>query len=214
MKYIFDMNRVKAAYLLFKEVFKPAGQRSFGDIGALKIFLARPKENPSLKRELLESWKSSFDIPVELNRLEDCPKGSLGERYLYFLKENQIQPILFSSSFEPYLKLQPVSLRYLKLHDIYHVLFDFKTTIAGEVGLYAFIGEKNYASTFKTALKAGIWIGKKVYKEKFYQITRAQNKGVALAKRVQDPLLIPWEEYLDENLEELRVRFSYSLEPK
>ena len=63
------------------------------------------------------------------NDLLQFPEGTLGKDVGYFLETNKFDFIPF-----------------LETHDIYHVLFGYKTTIADEARMYFFLlGNRNYS---------------------------------------------------------------------
>ena len=74
------------------------------------------------------------------NDLLQFPEGTLGKDVGYFLETNKFDFIPF-----------------LEKHDIYHVLFGYKTTIADEARMYFFLlGNRNYSFEVLGTVAAGL----------------------------------------------------------
>ncbi|MDJ0736688.1 MAG: Coq4 family protein [Nostocaceae cyanobacterium] len=73
-------------------------------------------------------------------------------------------------------------LRYVVTHDIFHVLLDFDTSYAGEIGVLAFTVSQNYSKS----LKIGFWlaiflypiIAPKQIQAIFNHVNKAQKIGI------------------------------------
>ena len=72
---------------------------------------------------------------------------------------NNLQPLNISPELEDVAKRNVFALRYVVTHDIFHVLLDFDTSYAGEIGVLAFAAAQNYSKS----LKISFWFAKILY---------------------------------------------------
>ena len=92
-------------------------------------------------------------LPVELDsqnrskleQLMQLPTGTLGHEYAKHMKKYGIQPLEISADLQADAEENPLALRLLSVHDIYHVLLGFNITYAGEAGVFAFKAAQGYS---------------------------------------------------------------------
>ncbi|MEH2039955.1 Coq4 family protein [Nostoc sp.] len=82
-----------------------------------------------------------------MNQLSQYPQGTFGREYATYMQANQLKPLNISPELEDVAKRNLFALRYLVTHDIFHVLLDFDTTYAGEIGVLAFAATQNYSKS-------------------------------------------------------------------
>lgn len=73
------------------------------------------------------------------------PAGTLGHEYAKHMKKYGIQPLEISADLQADAEENPLALRLLSVHDIYHVLLGFNITYAGEAGVFAFKAAQGYS---------------------------------------------------------------------
>ena len=175
----------------------------FGDLAALKLDLFAKKDHESSFYNSTLEMKVLTFRPLSLIDLEKMPKGSLGCMYAKFLKHNNLKPLNFSSLSEELFNDYPVSMRYIRVHDFFHCLLDFKTDIPGEVGVYSFVGEQNYNQTLRRAAHFA-QLSTVVFLHKREELKKARKRGRLLSKGAVPLILAEFENRLEEPVDQLR----------
>lgn len=120
--------------------------------------------------------------------------------------KNQLKPLSISPELEDIAKRNLFALRYLVTHDIFHVLLDFDTTYAGEIGVLAFAATQNYSKS----LQIGLWLAKLLYPilapRQIKGIFANLAKGRELGKKADFLLGYRFEEHWEEPIEDVRKR--------
>jgi len=174
-----------------------------GDTATLKLQISAQKDYKSQYFQSALSLRELTFQPLSLSKLQKLPPTSLGFEYAKFLKENNLRPLNFSSlSYEAY-QHYPVSMRYVRIHDFVHCLLNFKTNIAGEVGVYAFIGEQNYNQTLNRAARFAL-LSTKVFFWRTQELSEAIQRGKGLAREASPLILKEFENYLEVPMSQLR----------
>ena len=76
-----------------------------------------------------------------------------------FLETNHIQPLTLSPTTRTELHNAPLlAVRYPILHDAFHILLGFDTSLAGELGVWAFVAAQHYSPAFDQAASVGHWV--------------------------------------------------------
>ena len=119
-----------------------AGDAAFGEIKFYGIGL-----NPALRTQLQEFV--SYYPKIDLEELSQLPEGTLGYEYARHMKQNNIQPLQISPDLKEEADRSPFALRYTVTHDIFHILLDFDTSYAGEMGVFGFTVGQNYSKMLK-----------------------------------------------------------------
>ncbi len=182
------------------------GSKFKGDLAGLKVVLSSPQEDKILQvivRKVI--LKIGPDYNVE--QLLQFPAGSLGKEYGLFLKRNRITPIQFSGKYSDLFDLYPVSIRYIQVHDIFHVLLGFETSILGELGVYSYIQQKNYSSSLNLAFQTGKMIAFMRHPLNPKRVQKAIDEGQKKALHSQELLTVPWENHFEEPLTNLREQY-------
>lgn len=144
---------------------------------------------------------------VQPSELAALDVGTFGRAYADFMHTHQLKWIRLSAEVESVLIPEDrLAIRYLLLHDAFHVLLGFDVSPAGELGVWTFVGAQRYSRSFeRAATVAGV----------FYAIThpltvgplrRARHRGLALAARARCLIAEPMEQWWEEPLEPLRSR--------
>ena len=80
--------------------------------------------------------------PIDLKKLSQLPEGTFGREYAHHLRDNNLKPLNISPELHDVAKRNVFALRYAVTHDIFHVLLEFDTSYAGEIGVLAFATEQ------------------------------------------------------------------------
>lgn len=79
-----------------------------------------------------------FLKPIDLNKLKDMPKGTLGFTYAQHVLTNNLDPDFYGGMVDVG-QASRYLFRIRQTHDLWHVLSGFSTSIEDELGLQAFI---------------------------------------------------------------------------
>lgn len=185
-----------------------------GDAPVLKMTLFMEREAPS---DYTPQARAMHDInfaPINLADLNRLPSHTFGHAYARFMARNKLQPFNFSDEIEPLFERYPITIRYVRVHDMIHTLLNFDTTLAGEIGVYAFVGEQHYTPTLDWAAR----VADRLSFIPFWQRTRvkaAQARGKMLARDAAVMVATPLESLFASSLQEVRHTLvpHYTAEP-
>jgi ubiquinone biosynthesis protein COQ4 len=177
--------------------------KNVGDAAALKLTLLGRSEEPSPYSEAVLAQRERNFSPLDIEQLASYAKDTFGYAYSEFMARNNLHPFNFTDRVLELFTRYPVSMRYVRLHDMIHVLLEFETDIKGELGVYAFVGEQNYNKTMNKAARAARLMGRLMFWSRT-AIRAAQAKGVALSKDAKVLISEPLEDMLALPLEDVR----------
>ena len=130
-----------------------------GDTAAYKAAALATSAFGNLDQQLTTLKKPLPDI--SLTDLRSHPSDSFGYALAEFLEANHIKPLTLSPTAKEELKhVPPLVIRYPILHDAFHVLLEFDTSLAGELGVWSFVAAQNYCAAFNRAAWIGKWIAR------------------------------------------------------
>lgn len=189
------VKQVKAA-LAYKN------SENIGDFAILKSDILGAKVSPEVANKLENLV--GYHPKIDLEKLIEYPEGSFGREYAEHMKRNNLQPLNISPELEDVAKRNVFALRYVVTHDIFHVLLDFDTSYAGEIGVLAFAAAQNYSKS----LKISFWFAKILYPiiapRQIQAISQNQQKGQKLAQKAKFLLGYCFEEHWHESLDKVR----------
>ncbi len=174
-----------------------------GDVPVLKMTLFMDREAPSDHTAQALTMHDINFAPIELADLNRLPSHTFGHAYGRFMARHKLQPFNFSSEIEPLFEKYPITIRYVRVHDMIHTLLNFDTSLAGEMGVYAFVGEQHYTPTLDWAAR----VADRMAFLPFWQRARmkaAQARGKALARDAAVLVTAPLETLFDQPLCEVR----------
>ena len=116
---------------------------NLGDFALLKADALEAKANPVIVEKMQQV--KGYHPPINLSKLSQLPPGTFGYEYASYMQRNQLQPLNISPKLEDIAKDNVFALRYAVTHDMFHVLLDFDTSYAGEIGVLAFAVEQKYS---------------------------------------------------------------------
>lgn len=188
---------------LFKLINTLRKSDCLGDAAALKLTLLGKSEEENKFTSEVRKLKSLTFNEIDLNELKNLPKDSLGYSYFEFLKRNKLKPLNFSEQSTEIFDRFPISMRYVRIHDLFHVLLGFDPSLSGEIGVYAFIEEQSYSSILNKAANTSKFFSKLLF-WRLKSSAEARKRGVDLAKQSVPFIAIPFEKHFDTPLSELR----------
>lgn len=191
----------------FIQIYKimKSGQ-NIGDAAALKLKITgNPEEETPFTKEVRELENETFKT-INLEKLKALPKDTFGYQYFNFLKKNSLTPLNFSSTSREIFGKYPIGVRYIRTHDMFHVILGFDPSPAGELGVYTFIREQNYSKQLTRAAKTANFVSKLLFWQST-KMNKARSKGLDLAKNARPLITIPFERHFEEEVAELKNRW-------
>lgn len=107
------------------------------------------------------------------------------------------------------IELEPinvVAVRYLALHDLFHVLLGFDVSRPGELGVWSFVAQQEYCPTYKKAAKTASMLYPLVQPSARAELTRQRVRGEEMARAAPCLIGIELERYWDCSLDEVRAK--------
>jgi ubiquinone biosynthesis protein Coq4 len=146
---------------------------------------------------------------ITLDQLQSKPTGSFGYTLAEFLAYHDIQPLTLSPRTRTELQTSsPLAIRYPILHDAFHVLLGFDTSLAGELGVWSFVAAQHYSPAFDRAASVGHWVTRLLTPWQWQRLRTYEQTGKAMGRQALCVIAQPLEEYWGMALEEVRLRFS------
>lgn len=140
-------------WAVLKEFIKVYREGEYlGDLSTLRASMNLGSFEPTIEvGAFLDSWNDVPDFS-EID-FESMPVDSLGRAYSNFLKVNGLRPFRFSGRYLDLMKQHKLVVRYASVHDIFHVLTGYDTSLAGEAGVWAFVAGQGFSPDAATAAK-------------------------------------------------------------
>ncbi|MEM6251674.1 MAG: Coq4 family protein [Cyanobacteria bacterium P01_D01_bin.156] len=183
-----------------------------GDTAAYKAAAFGTHSSGSLEQQLVNLTNPLPDISV--SDLKSYAPGSFGCVLAKFLDRNQIQPLTLSSKAKSELQGTPLlAIRYPLLHDAFHVLLGFDTSLAGELGVWSFVAAQQYCAEFNRAAWIGRWFTRLLIPWQWKKLGDFEDRGRQLGQRAVCVITEPLEELFGMPLEEVRQRLKLSSQP-
>ncbi|MEO0378511.1 MAG: Coq4 family protein [Cyanobacteria bacterium P01_A01_bin.17] len=150
---------------------------------------------------------------ITLDALRSKPAGSFGDSLAQFLQSNCIQPLILAEETRIELQDSPIlAIRYPILHDVFHVLLGFDTSLAGELGVWSFVAAQRYSPAFDRAALIGRWFTRLLTPWQWQRLQAYEYKGRRLGGQAVCVIAQPLEEFWDMPLGEVRFRFNLPAE--
>jgi ubiquinone biosynthesis protein Coq4 len=144
---------------------------------------------------------------IDLETLRAGPAQSFGRHYAAVMDANGLRP--FSVSREVTDALWPdhvLEVRYPLLHDAFHVLLGFDTTLPGELGVWSFVSGQHYSPAFDRAARLGRALYPLIAPRQRLALRAAAAHGHLLATRAACLIVEPLDRYFLEPLDTVRAR--------
>ena len=156
MGWLNNARKAKALYDADKEAH-------LGDIAVLKTDMGGVDVREPL-RPLLDPVRG-WTPAVDLEALAQLPPNTFGYAFAAFMRKNGLSPFVITDAIDDDMRRRNAfGIRYATTHDMFHVLLDFDTSWAGELGVLGFAVGQNYTFAQKIAaalawLLYPIWSG-------------------------------------------------------
>ncbi len=128
---------------VFQEMRRAYADKRLGDLAVLKLEIIDFKLHPRAQKAIEGKTFSleNYDLAI----LDACPAGSLGKTYAEHMRRYGLKPFDISPAYQDLARQHAQGVRYIKTHDLFHVLTGFDTSLAGEIGvLYFTAAQKMY----------------------------------------------------------------------
>lgn len=193
---------------ILKEFIKVYREGEYlGDLATLRAALNLGSFEPTAEvRSLLDSWTDVPDFS-EFN-FESMPVDSLGWAYNNFLKDNGLKPFRFSGRYRDLMKQHNLVVRYASIHDIFHVLTGYDTSLAGEAGVWAFVAGQAFSPNAQIAAKLTQIIYPIISPFQYKWIRAAYAEGFLNGTAAKSLIIVDFKKEFLSPLDEVRARYN------
>lgn len=115
---------------------------NLGDFALLKADGLGAKASRGIEVKMLQV--RGYYPYINLQQLIKLPSDTFGYQYALYMQQNKLKPLNISPELASTATENVFALRYAITHDIFHVLLDFDTSYAGEIGVLAFAVAQKY----------------------------------------------------------------------
>jgi len=176
---------------------------SLGDIALLKFELLGGAPD-DVNARLAAKGLGSFD--VDMKALRALPDGTVGREFARLLDKNGLSPLVVSQAMKERFAGRPFAMRYTTTHDLFHVITGFPTTIAGEMGLLAFMIAQGFGGGHQTRLWLQTSFAALIFPLHVPGMWHNIKVGLAMGKKAKLLLEEPIEAWIGEPLDVVRDR--------
>ncbi|MBT9316752.1 Coq4 family protein [Leptothoe spongobia] len=167
------------------------GTPAYGDLDARLAALANPLPD------------------ISLAELQSQPPGSFGQSLAQFLHSNHLQPLTLSAETRNALTDSSLlAIRYPILHDAFHVLLGFDTSLAGELGVWSFVAAQYYSPAYERAAFIGRWFTRLITPWQWKRLWVYGEKGKQLGRQAVCVIAQPLEEFWAMPLDVVRTKLN------
>ena len=150
--------------------------------------------------------------PFTLETISKCAPGTFGHAYYNFLTKNNLNIDLIPV--EPNSPINYIRYRYRKYHDMWHILFDYDTSLPGELDIqvitYAQLRSLMPIVIVMLVLIHGLIFDRKLLPAMFDAFANSWNQS----KKAPMIWGLPLEDYFDEDLQAVRTKVLGAAAPK
>jgi len=154
--------------------------------------------------------------PLDLRKMSRLPGNTFGHQFYAFSQRNGFTRSTVESQIEAYppiahlLEKDWVFRRFVKIHDLEHVLTDFVTDPPAEMGLQVF-NYRNYREPFGLSALALMPLSVMRYGQAADMVAEV-TRGWWLGKRALNVFSAPLEDWLEDDLDVVRERLNLDVE--
>jgi ubiquinone biosynthesis protein Coq4 len=131
--------------------------------------------------------------PIDLAALQGLPASTLGGAYARAMQRQRLTPLVVEPQDVGLAARNPVAVRYLVTHDLFHLVLGFDTSVAGEAGVYAFAAEQGYSPVPPAFLSVARLVLTLLMPWQARRMWRESAKGRRLARQAKFLLAYPFE---------------------
>ena len=186
---------------------------SFGDAAGIKACAFSPAETGELAEKALAMSDFHYQ-PISQNQLAKLPQTSLGFQYYQFLEDHGLQIMNLSAKYHGHYSKCPITLRYVRIHDLVHVVTGFDPSVAGELGVYAFAAAQNFSQPISRAYRFARTVSPLIKPTQLSLLRKVDKLGWSLGKQAQSVILYPFENNLHKTIYEVRQELNLPAEPQ
>lgn len=179
-------------------------QGKLGDVAACKSAILGTKAYPEIAEQL--SRLITCCPTIDLAALRRLPEGTFGRIYAQHMDEYHLTPLEISPDVIAKLPDQPLGLRYTLLHDVFHVLLGYDTSLVGEMGVWAFVDAQHYSPSYQTAAWLAHWLYPLAVPHRYRQLRAIEQQSRRLGQQAACVIAHPLEEYWSEPLSTVKNR--------
>ncbi len=179
-----------------------------GDVAAYKSALLGTRAYPELSARLAQLPNCFPEI--NLAELRALPEGTFGRIYAQHMDACHLTSLDISLEVTEQLRHQPLGLRYTLIHDIFHVLLGYDTSLVGELGVWTFVGAQQYSPSYEQAAMLAHYLYPLVVPHRYRQLRASEKRSRSLAAQAVCLIAQPFENYWKTPLSEVRKQFGLS----
>ena len=153
-------------------------------------------------RKLLSERPRIDSSAVDYAALRALPASTLGGAYVRALDRQGLDPDLFQAPPGLPPELAYTAQRIRQTHDLWHVLTGLETNIPGEIALQAFTHAQIDSQTAALIVR----FGQLAFGRRFPELRALVKQYRSLGERAVYLLEVPWEEYWEQELEDVRAK--------
>jgi ubiquinone biosynthesis protein Coq4 len=191
---------------LISKAFRAYRAGRIGDAAVYKTAALGAPGYPGIERGLrtLDHLFPVIDLPA-LRLLDD---DTFGRAYAQFIDGNKLQPlVVLADAFVDIAgHAKPLAVRYLLLHDAFHVLLGFDISLPGELGVWSFVGEQHYSPSFDRAATIARLLYPVIAPSQTGELRAARLAGMSLARSAPCLIVQPIDAFWEEPLISVRKR--------
>lgn len=192
-------------FSLFLSAVRAYREGRIGDAAAYKAAALGTPAYPEVEQGL-KQLRQPFPH-LELSTLAALPVGTFGHAYARFMAANDLTPLSVSPAVASELEgSNTLAVRYTILHDVFHVLLGFDTSLAGELGVWSFVAEQRYSHAHQLAAALARILYPLARPSQISALRAARLRGEALAHDIPCLIAQPIEEYWSEPRAVVRER--------
>lgn len=186
------------------------GKGQVGDIAFLKTQILGISAAPEFLTQLEDL--AGYAPAIDLEALSQLPEGTLGHAYARHMQKNKIHPLVISPDLQEDAKQDPFALRYTATHDMFHILLEFDTSYAGEMGVLAFTVAQNYSKFLNAYMPFAKSVYPWIFSAQKEAILANLSKGDVLGKQAECLLLYRFEDNWARPISDIRAELELVLE--
>ncbi|KFE71859.1 Coq4 family protein [Hyalangium minutum] len=146
---------------------------------------------------------------VDRGALRQMPDGTLGREYMRFLDDNKLNPFEISDDdhyLQEVFKRNTFAVRFTAMHDMYHLLLGFETTMPGEYSVTAFAEAQNCSlpPEIVPLFKAGFHVYKLLKPDRAKELQAGWDLGFKLGKTVRFMCDLKFEDMWERPIDDVR----------
>ena len=183
---------------------------NLGDFALLKADAFRVEPEPAIA-EKMEQIRG-YTPQIDLNKLIMLPEGTLGREYALYMQKNKLRPLNISPELNEIGQDNLFALRYAVTHDLFHVLLDFDTDYAGEIGVLAFAVAQKYSKLQTVSLAIAQFLYPILAPRQFGAILANVRRGKLMGQQANFLLNYRFEDRWQTPLDSLRRELGIKLD--